>query len=356
MEIGIRDNQEDSIIMNKSSIDRGLYRSMSLKKYEDISKKSIQTTNEDEFGIKDKSLVIGMNEKEKNYDKINDKGFAPEETKLVNGDIIICKTSAISDGNNKKYRDESTSYKSNLPGYVDKVWSKIYDGDGYQMIKMRIRSERTPMVGDKFCMDDSHDILTINGWKNITKLNMNDMVATLQEGNELKYCHPLEIQTLEHNGDMCLIETDEVNLCVTPNHRMYVSDDGINYKFELAEDIYDKPKYYLKNANVKTMYMNEINELENNINHDLNQKNINTLSHFCLNVGYSLSIINNKIVINKDIQSNRPVVSYNKTIPFNGLVYCCTVPGDGIIYVRRNNVTVWTGNCSRHGIFLPKSL
>lgn len=356
MEIGIRDNQEDSIIMNKSSIDRGLYRSTSLKKHEEVSKKSSQTTTEDEFGIKDRSLVKGINEKERNYDKINDKGYAPEETKLLNGDIIIGKTSAITDGEGKLFRDESQAYKSNIAGCIDKVWPKLYDGDGYQMIKIRTRSERTPMVGDKFCMDDSHDILTINGWKNITKLNMNDMVATLQDNNELKYYHPLEIQTLEHNGDMCLIETDEVNLCVTPNHRMYVSDDGISYNFELAEDIYNKPKYYLKNANVKTMYKNELNELENNINFELNQKNINRLSHLCLNVGYSLSIINNKIVINKDIKSNRPFVSYNKTIPFNGLVYCCTVPGDGIIYVRRNNVTVWTGNCSRHGIFLPKSL
>jgi len=259
-------NQEDSIIMNKSSIDRGLYRSISLKKYEDISKKSSQTTNEDEFGAKDRSLIKGMNEKERNYDKVNDKGFAPEETKLISGDVIIQKTSAITDGDGKLYRDESQAYKSNIDGYVDKVWSKIYDGDGYQMIKMRIRSERTPMVGDKFCMDDSHDILTINGWKNIKDLTMNDMVATLQDGNELKYCFPLEIQKLEHNGDMCLIETNDVNLCVTPYHRMYVSDDAINYKFELAENIFDKPKYYLKNANIKYLNINEINELNNNTN------------------------------------------------------------------------------------------
>jgi len=145
-------NQEDSIIINKSAIDRGLFRSMTLKKYEDISKKSnSQTVVEDEFGIKDKSLVKGINEKERNYNKINEKGFAPEETKLFNGDIIIGKVSPITDGNGKLYRDESQAYKFNISGYVDKVWPKIYDGDGYQMIKMRIRSERIPIIGDKFC-------------------------------------------------------------------------------------------------------------------------------------------------------------------------------------------------------------
>jgi hypothetical protein len=29
-------------------------------------------------------------------------------------------------------------------------------------------------------------------------------------------------------------------------------------------------------------------------------------------------------------------------------VYCCTVPGDGVIYVRRNGYCMWSGN-SRHG-------
>ena len=32
---------------------------------------------------------------------------------------------------------------------------------------------------------------------------------------------------------------------------------------------------------------------------------------------------------------------------YKGKVYCCTVEGDGIIYVRRNGYPVWCGN-SRH--------
>jgi DNA-directed RNA polymerase II subunit RPB2 len=242
-------NQEDSVIMNKSSLNRGLFRSISLKKYEDIAKKSYQTTNDDVFGIKDKSLVKGINEKERNYDKINDQGFAPEETKLVNGDIIIGKTSPISDGDGKLFRDESQSYKSNVSGYVDKVWSKIYDGDGYQMVKMRIRSERTPMVGDKFCCyDDKTYVLTSNGWKQINELKLTDKIATLHENNTLKYEYPSALQDYDYDGDMYYIESNQINLFVTPNHRMYVGDrEGKKYNIKFAEEIYGKRLKYQKN-------------------------------------------------------------------------------------------------------------
>ena len=36
-------------------------------------------------------------------------------------------------------------------------------------------------------------------------------------------------------------------------------------------------------------------------------------------------------------------------VNYNNNVYCCTVPGDGIIYVRRNGKSCWCGNSSRHG-------
>lgn len=34
---------------------------------------------------------------------------------------------------------------------------------------MRLRSERKPMIGDKFCFTEDHEILTENGWISISK-------------------------------------------------------------------------------------------------------------------------------------------------------------------------------------------
>ena len=87
------------------------------------------------------------------YDKLNEKGYVPEETSIVKGDIILAKVSPIQPvgQTNKTFKDNSEVYKENVPGKVDKVWTGILNADGYEMRKMRIRSERTPVIGDKFC-------------------------------------------------------------------------------------------------------------------------------------------------------------------------------------------------------------
>jgi DNA-directed RNA polymerase II subunit RPB2 len=50
-------------------------------------------------------------------------------------------------------------------------------------------------------------------------------------------------------------------------------------------------------------------------------------------------------LVNKTNQLDKQLDKYTN---FNGKVYCCTVPGDGVMYIRRNNITVFCSN-SRHG-------
>jgi DNA-directed RNA polymerase II subunit RPB2 len=144
-------NQEDSLVLNKSAIDRGLYRSSSLKKFKTTIQKNQSTSQDDLFVKPDPTKVAGK--KPGSYDKLNEQGFAPEETELFSGDIIIGKISPIQPiGNsNKTFKDSSEVYKEKTPGAVDKVWTHIYNNDGYEMRKVRTRSERTPVIGDKFC-------------------------------------------------------------------------------------------------------------------------------------------------------------------------------------------------------------
>ncbi len=144
-------NQEDSIVFNLSSIERGLFRSTSLKKEFAQIQKNQSTSQDDIFMKPNPSKVTGM--KHGSYDKLNEKGYVPEETTIVDGDIIIGKVSPIQPvGNsNKVFKDSSIVYKSYTPGVIDKVYTNIYNSEGYEMRKVRIRSERVPRIGDKFC-------------------------------------------------------------------------------------------------------------------------------------------------------------------------------------------------------------
>jgi DNA-directed RNA polymerase II subunit RPB2 len=242
-------NQEDSIVFNLSAIDRGLFRSTSLKKEFAQIQKNQSTSQDDVFMKPNPSKVAGM--KHGSYDKLNEKGYVPEETTIVDGDIIIGKVSPIQPvGNsNKVFKDSSVVYKSYTPGVIDKVYTNIYNSEGYEMRKVRIRSERVPRIGDKFCCyTPEHDVLTTNGWKPISEITKGEKVASLVN-NELQYLPVTETMAYDCDENIYEIESNQVNLKVTLNHRMYTSGrDKKNFIVQEAKDIEGKMRCYKKNA------------------------------------------------------------------------------------------------------------
>lgn len=132
-----------------------------------------------------------------------------------------------------------------------KMATKIFIGPTYyQRLKQ--------MVSDKtHCLSTDHEVLTLKGWKFNHQLTMNDQIATLIDG-KLVYQKPNKILNYpDYKGDMYHIKNDQLNLMVTPNHRMFVSKQKENdnqwsdYDFELAEDIVGKHRRYKKDVDWK---------------------------------------------------------------------------------------------------------
>jgi len=143
-------NQEDSVLLNKAAIDRGLFQATIYHTEKDEDKKLNGTQ---EIRTKpNKKDTKGM--KLGNYDKINSHGVVDENTILRNRDIFIAKVLPIKEARNDvttsiKFHDESRIFKTDEEVYVDK---NIIDrnGDGYTFCKTRLRSMRKPVIGDKF--------------------------------------------------------------------------------------------------------------------------------------------------------------------------------------------------------------
>ena len=143
-------NQEDSILFNQGSIERGLFQATIYHTVKDEDKK---VHGDEEIRCRpDKTKTKGM--KYANYDKVNDQGVIPENTLLENRDIIISKVLPIKEARNDhtktiKYEDQSKMYRTTEECYVDK---NLIDrnGDGYNFCKVRIRTVRKPVIGDKF--------------------------------------------------------------------------------------------------------------------------------------------------------------------------------------------------------------
>ena len=86
------------------------------------------------------------------------------------------------------------------------------------------------MVQDKVhCLTPDHEVLTSTGWKPIVSIQMEDKVAILKDG-KTEFENPLDIYKYENNKEKELytVETSEISLITTTNHRMWVSVDGGN--------------------------------------------------------------------------------------------------------------------------------
>ena len=143
-------NQEDSILFNKGSIERGLFQATIYHTEKDEDKKihGDQEIRCRPDATKTKCMKFG------NYNKVNDNGVIPENTLVEDRDIIIAKVLPIKENRNNhtkviKYEDQSRIYRTKEETYIDKNFIER-NGDGYNFAKIRLRTLRQPVIGDKF--------------------------------------------------------------------------------------------------------------------------------------------------------------------------------------------------------------
>jgi len=143
-------NQEDSVLVNKGSIDRGLFSATIYHTEKDEDKNIVR---DEIIRCKpDKTKTKGI--KFGNYDKLDSQGFIPENTRVDNRDVIIAKIIPIKENRNDptktiKYEDQSKTFRTTEETYIDKNYTGR-NGDGYNFAKVRVRTFRKPVLGDKF--------------------------------------------------------------------------------------------------------------------------------------------------------------------------------------------------------------
>ena len=143
-------NVEDSILFNKASLDRGMFRTTYFNAYETREESSqVKGTNIDStFTNIEAQDNVTRTKVGYDYSYLDENGIIKENTYLNDKIIIIGKT--ILDGENNLLIDDSIATKKGQLGYVDKTYISPEE-KGFRLAKVRIREERTPAIGDKFC-------------------------------------------------------------------------------------------------------------------------------------------------------------------------------------------------------------
>ncbi|HIE34502.1 MAG TPA: DNA-directed RNA polymerase subunit B'', partial [Candidatus Altiarchaeales archaeon] len=147
-------NMEDAVILNKSSIDRGLARSMFYRTYS-AEERGYPSGQRDKFEIPDEN-VEGYQSEDK-YSKLGENGLIFPETDVDADEVLIGKTSpprfleeigpyGIVE---ERRRENSTTVRHMEKGTVDcVVLTETLEKN--KLAKVRVRSLRVPELGDKF--------------------------------------------------------------------------------------------------------------------------------------------------------------------------------------------------------------
>lgn len=147
-------NMADAIVMNKSSIDRGLGRSVFFRSYNDEERR-YPGEQKDHFKVPAPTTEGYLGENA--YSKLGDDGLIEKELDINEGDVLIGKVSpprfleeqTSFDVGEERSRDNSVVLRSGEQGIVDNVMLTETSG-ATKLVKVKIRSIKVPQIGDKF--------------------------------------------------------------------------------------------------------------------------------------------------------------------------------------------------------------
>jgi DNA-directed RNA polymerase II subunit RPB2 len=145
-------NQEDSLMLGQSSVDRGFMRAVSYRCY---------ASEEKRMGGKDIEIFerpqdqrcVGL--RKGDYSKLDFDGLAEPATRVLGDDILVGKTTPLPpdmvEGMVPRFskKDASVSMRTAEVGVVDNVMMSTNQA-GFKFTKVRVRTLKIPEVGDKF--------------------------------------------------------------------------------------------------------------------------------------------------------------------------------------------------------------
>lgn len=158
-------NQEDSIIMNKASIERGMFNITYFKTIvseEDtnpMSGERVVFANPGLLEKRDNVRVQGYGVRFGDYTKIDENGFPKLNAKISEYDAYVGKVlirpqaatstslSSKAETGDSSYKDKSLIAEKTVSGVVDRVYA--FGEDGSRKCKIRLRKMRLPTLGDK---------------------------------------------------------------------------------------------------------------------------------------------------------------------------------------------------------------
>ena len=140
-------NQDDGILFNRSSIERGLFRSLALRSYTTMEETDPITKSTYTIGNPRNVLAWSDLKAGNDYSQLDDRGIIKEGTVIHERMVLVGRY--LKNAESGELTDASLLPTIFTKGRVDKV-AVIHQASGALLVKVRVLEERIPELGDKF--------------------------------------------------------------------------------------------------------------------------------------------------------------------------------------------------------------
>ena len=135
----------------------------------------------------------------------------------------------------------------------DKMWKLIKTvlDSGHQSIAEHVSFTFAISGLSRACYDDKTEVLTKDGWKLFKFVNTQDSFATINDEWEVEFQKATDFISYDYNGKLHSYKSQNIDLCVTPNHNMLIKKFDIRtastFNLVPSENITVKRFYMTKN-------------------------------------------------------------------------------------------------------------
>jgi DNA-directed RNA polymerase II subunit RPB2 len=140
-------NQDDGILFNRSSVERGLFRSLSLRSYE--TREEIDTLSKVVYKIANPKIIPAWTDIRPgcDYSKLDENGIIREGEFIDDTTVLVGRY--LENPETHQIKDSSLKPTVFTHGRVDSV-VVLNQANGFRLVRIRILQERIPELGDKF--------------------------------------------------------------------------------------------------------------------------------------------------------------------------------------------------------------
>jgi hypothetical protein len=185
-------------------------------------------------------VYYGHGYKKEQYGNMDTDGVIKPGTKLLPGDPVIVgvrKTEMSPDDIilGKLHKSLARPHREFVQG-----WDHDHAGEVIDVVKtpkrvtLTVKTKEPATIGDKLCYTGDTDVLTSKGWIPVSEVTYDTVCYTLNPDHKIVLHTPTALHHYEEADELYELESQQVNLRVTPNHNLYVKKRYAS-EFQLIE-------------------------------------------------------------------------------------------------------------------------